>query len=73
MEELEIVKYIKEHGLNKTLSDFKLKMKEYDKKVLIKYDQIASPMGEKIVQEARGLILEKDTWKVMSLPFKSNL
>ena len=68
-EMLEIVKYIKAHGLEKTLKDFRLKSKEYDNKVLIKYEQIESPMGERIVQEARGLILEKGTWEVMSLPF----
>jgi hypothetical protein len=66
---LEIVNYIKAHGLDKTLKDFRLKSRVYDNKVLIKYDQIESPMGERIVQEARGIILEKDTWKVMSLPF----
>lgn len=66
---LKIVAYIKEHGLEKTLADFKLKSRDYPNKVLIKYDQIASSMGEPIVQEARGLILEKGTWKVMSLPF----
>jgi len=66
---LKIVAYIKEHGLEKTLEDFKLKSRDYENKVLIKYDQIASMMGEPIVQEARGLILEKGTWKVMSLPF----
>jgi hypothetical protein len=66
---LEIVNYIKTHGLDKTLKDFRLKSRVYDNKVLIKYDQIESPMGERIVQEARGLILEKDTWEVMSLPF----
>ena len=66
---LEIVEYIKNFGLEKTLKVFRLKSRDYDNKVLIKYDQIESPMGERIVQEARGLILEKDTWKVMSLPF----
>lgn len=66
---LKIVTYIKEHGLEKTLADYKLKSRDYPNKVLIKYDQIASSMGEPIVQEARGLILEKGTWKVMSLPF----
>jgi len=68
--ELKIVTYIKKHGLEKTLEDFKLKSRDYENKVLIKYDQLASLMGEPIVQEARGLILEKGTWKVMSLPFK---
>jgi len=66
---LKIVEYIKLHGLEKTLKDFALKSRDYENKVLIKYDQIESSMGEPIVQEARGLILEKGTWKVMSLPF----
>ena len=67
--ELEIVKYIKKNGLAKAITEFKLKSRIYDKKILLKYDQIASPMGFKEVQECRGLILEKDTWKVMSLGF----
>jgi hypothetical protein len=66
---LKIIEYIKEHGLDKTLEDFRLKSRDYPDKVLIKYNQIASPMAERVVQEARGIILEKGTWKVMSLPF----
>lgn len=67
---LSIITYIKEHGLNKTVAEFKLKTREYDNKVLIKYDQIASLMGLSEVQDARGLILEKDTWKIMCLTFR---
>lgn len=38
--------------------------------VLFKYNQIDSPMGEKVVQHARGVILdESDQWKVVSWPF----
>lgn len=66
---LELIKHIKEHGLDKTLKKFSLKSRGYDDKVLIKYDQISSPMGERVVQEARGIVLERGTWKVMSLPF----
>lgn len=66
---LELVKYIETYGLDKTLKDFRLKSRDYPNKVLIKYDQIDSPMGERVVQEARGIVLEKGTWKVMSLPF----
>lgn len=70
MEELKIVKYIKTHGLDKTVRDFKLIVKDYSHKILLKYNQIDSPMEFDEVQEARGLILEKDTWKVMSYGFK---
>jgi len=65
--ELAIVKYIKEHGLSKALNDFKLKIRVYDKKICIKYDQIESPFGNREVEECRGIVLEKDTWKVMCL------
>jgi hypothetical protein len=38
--------------------------------VLFKYDQIASPMGEPLVRECRGIILdEADDWKVVSRAF----
>lgn len=67
---LSIITYIKEHGLEKTLEDFKLKSRDYPNKVLIKYDQLASLMGLSEVQDARGLILEKDTWKIMCLTFR---
>ena len=68
--ELEIVKYIKEHGLDKTIKDFKLDLRDYGHKILLKYNMIYSPMNRIEVQEARGLILEKGTWKIMCLPFK---
>jgi hypothetical protein len=67
---LAIIKYIKENGLEAALKEFKLKSRDYDKKVLIKYDQIASSMGIEEVQDCRGLILEKDTWKIMCLSFR---
>ena len=68
---LQIQKYIKEYGFDKAVSVFQLKTREYEHKVLVKYDQLVSPtlMANIEVQECRGLILEKDTWKVMSLAF----
>jgi hypothetical protein len=35
---LAIQKYLDKHGLEKTIADFKLKFKEYDSKILLKYD-----------------------------------
>lgn len=68
---LSIVKYIKEHGLERAIKDFQLKSRVYSTKILLKYDQLVSPtmMANKEVQECRGLILEKDTWRVLSLAF----
>jgi len=67
---LSIIKYIKEHGLDEALKEFKLKSRDYDKKILIKYDQISSSMGIEEVQDCRGLILEKGTWDIMCLSFR---
>ena len=68
--ELSIVTYIKAHGLQAAEKEFKLLVRDYGHKVLLKYSQIDSDMSLPEVQDARGLILEKGTWKVMSLPFR---
>jgi len=69
---LAIQKYLVKHGLAKTINDFKLKSKEYENKILLKYDQLTSPtlMGLSEMKDCRGLVLEKGTWKVMSLAFR---
>jgi len=68
---LAIQKYLLENGLEKAIKVFSLKTRDYGHKVLLKYDQLSSPtnMANKEVQECRGLVLEKDTWKVMSMSF----
>jgi hypothetical protein len=68
---LNIQKYIFKHGIEKTILDFKLKSRDYPNKILLKYDQMVSPtlMGLPEMKECRGIVLEKDTWKVMSLAF----
>lgn len=68
--ELAITKYLREHGLEKTLEDFKLKHKEYPHKILLKYDSIESNFTNEEVRDARGLVLQKDTWRVMSIAFR---
>jgi hypothetical protein len=67
---LAIVNYIKKNGLEKAISEFKLVCKEYEHKILLKYNQIESDMSIAEVQDCRGLILEKGTWNVMSLAFR---
>ncbi len=68
---LQIQKFIREHGFDKAAKTFQLKVREYDHKVLLKYDQLSAPtlMANIEVQECRGLVLEKGTWNVMSLAF----
>jgi hypothetical protein len=67
--ELAIVRHIKEKSLADAIREFKLKTRVYENKILLKYDQIDSPMGFKETQECRGLILDKNTWEVVSLGF----
>lgn len=67
--ELKIVTFIKKYGLDKAIDTFKLNSKVYGHKVILKYNQIESPMDEIEVQECRGLILEIGTWDVLSLSF----
>ena len=67
---LAIIRYIKEKGLADAIQTFKLKCKVYDSKILLKYDQLESNMSLEEVQDCRGLILEKDTWKILSLPLR---
>lgn len=43
---------------------------DYPHLCLFKYSQIESPMGEPIVQESRGIILDSsDNWRIVSRPF----
>lgn len=69
---LAIQTYLLNNGLEKTINDFSLKTREYDHKILLKYDQLVSPtlMALPEMQDCRGIILEKGTWKVMSLAFR---
>lgn len=70
---LEIQRFLKTHRVSwkQVLSEppYCLKIKEKDSRVLFKYSQIDSDFSNPIVQEARGLILEKDTWQVVSISF----
>lgn len=68
--ELKLIESINRVGFDATLDRYKLNYKDYGHKIALKYDQIESPFQEEATREARGLVLEKDTWKVMSLAFK---
>lgn len=67
---LKVIEYIKSDGLAKAIENYKLKAKVYDKKILLKYDILESDMSSEIVKDCRGLILERDTWNVMSMSFR---
>lgn len=70
---LKIINFIKENSdWEKLLSSkpYSLSIKKKDNRILFKYSQIDSDPSLEIVQEARGLIIEDKTWKVIAYPFK---
>lgn len=71
--ELKIVDFIKSHENWEELlaaAPFNLSIKRDGSLILFKYSQIDSDFSEEICREARGLILEDGTWKVVRLAFK---
>ena len=66
---LAIVEYIKKYGLDALSTNLKLKVKTYENKLHLKYNQLESDMSLKEVQECRGLILDRHTLDVISMSF----
>jgi hypothetical protein len=66
---MEVIKYLKEHGIAKLVSEFSIKVKEYDEGLIVlNYDQIESPKAHPIVMECRGLIIDEE-FNVVSRSF----
>lgn len=58
---MKVIDYLKQHGVAKLVSEFSIKVKEYEEGLLVLgYDQIESPKAHPIVMECRGLILDKE-------------
>lgn len=73
MTDIELIKHIKQYGLSDLESRYDIAIKrhkQFPNLVLLKYDQINSPMGVKVVQQCRGIILdENDNWRIVSYPY----
>lgn len=70
---LELQKFIKDHEDWKELlvkEPYCLKIKYKDHFILFKYDQLNSDLSIPLVQEARGIILEDQEYKIVCRPFK---
>lgn len=69
----ELIKYLHDYGIERLEKDLYIKVKRHskiDNLVLFKYSQIDSPMGNKVVQQCRGIILdEANNWNVVSYPY----
>lgn len=67
---MEVIEYIRNNGVEALKEEFGIIVKEYPNGLMVlNYDQIRSPKTEVIVQECRGLILEQDTFNVVSRSF----
>lgn len=66
---MNVITYLKKHGLDSLISEFAIKVKQYDEGLIVlNYDQINSPKTHPIVMECRGLILDND-FNVVSRSF----
>lgn len=70
---LAVQEFLTEMSLSDLLTQYSVKHKRHTKHpnlVLLKYDQIASPMGEPLVRECRGIVLdEANGWSVVARAF----
>lgn len=66
---LPVVNYLQNYSLEKLTEDFGVKVKDYGQFVVLNYCQISTPKTDPRWWDCRGLILEKDTWKVLRRPF----
>jgi len=64
-----VQQYIEQHGLQALQEEFAIKVREYDDRVVLNYDQIKSPRFHPICDECRALILRKPDFSVMSRAF----
>jgi len=67
---LRVQKFLKTHSLEELREDpYNLHVTAKGDLILLKYNQFKSNLANLIVQECRGIILEKDTWKIVCHPY----
>ncbi len=70
---MELQEYLRAHGLEKLAETYSIKAtkhQQYPHLVCLKYSQLDSPMGAKIVQQCRGIILDQSNdWQLVSYPY----
>lgn len=67
---MQVIDFILNNGYAALESALGIKVKEYDDVICLKYNQIDSPKTHPIVRECRGLILHKETLKVLCRPYE---
>ena len=72
MKQLKLIEFIKDHNNWEELlqqEPYCLKIKRDNNYIIFNYNQIMSDFSNSIVKEARGIILEDKTYKVVCFPF----
>ena len=64
-----VTEYIRTFGLDKLVEQFAIKVNDYENYVALNYNQIDSPRFIPVVEECRGLILDKHTWEPLCRSF----
>ena len=67
---MKLIEYIRKNRIEKTISNLKLSSHQKDNLILLKYNQIKSDLRKDVVKESRGIIIDINTLKVISFPFK---
>jgi len=68
--ELNLQKILKIRSLEDLRKDpFNLHINVKDNLIIFKYNQFNSDFSNNVVKESRGIILEKETWKIVAYPF----
>lgn len=67
---LEVIKFIKQYGIEKLKEDFSIDINEYNDRIVLNYNQFdSSNKFHQITRECRGLILSKPDLKILSRSF----
>jgi RNA ligase len=70
---MELQEYLRQNSLEELINTYAIKANRHQKYphlVCLKYSQIDSPMGETIVQQCRGIILDDQAnWEIISYPY----
>lgn len=71
MNELNVQKYLRENGVQALVDNYGIITKDYpaEKLLVLNYSQIDSPKNDPITNECRGLILNRETFDVVSRSF----
>ena len=70
---LDLIEYIKQFGLSNLEKKYSIginRAEQYPNLICLKYSHWASPFSEKLVRQARGIILdESNDWRIISYPY----